>query len=341
MRHWDVASVPGSTGPARRPSDRLAVVKHVHDTEDLQETDWLEWKSGYDLTKPASRAAAAKHILGFADRMPDVAARNAEGYAYLLLGVEPGTYHGMPVHDSADIENWLRPYVGDKVIYEIDYVTAPDGQKILFITVDPPQWGDDIHSLRKAGEDADSGKTIAAGTIFVRKSGKTERASDADVDRLTERARRQGTTLALSVDVAGPVPALPSNCFDEDFRDAYLEARRRKLLAELPGRADPMRGILKPVGETRSPEQFIGEVDQFVDGAGQNWRRSPSSRRSRKVSRRWSSDWSTRPMTTSRPFRSRSRCHFHMSSSSQVWPRRESARTHQRSRRGGVGRYRG
>jgi hypothetical protein len=73
--------------------------------------------------------------------MPDIAARNAGGYAYLLLGVEPGAYRGMPVHDSADVENWLRPYLGDKVLYDVHYVTV-DGRSVLFVTVDPPRSGD-------------------------------------------------------------------------------------------------------------------------------------------------------------------------------------------------------
>src|SRR4051812_36714127 len=110
-----MSQVPGSLGLARRPSERKALIELIHDSAQLQETDWLEWKSGYDLTKPAGRAATAKHIIGFANRLPDRAQRNADGYAYLVLGVEPGTYHGMPMHDSADVENWLRPYVGDRI----------------------------------------------------------------------------------------------------------------------------------------------------------------------------------------------------------------------------------
>ena len=51
------------------------------------ETDYLEWKSSFDLGKTRYRAATAKQILGFANRDPDRAVRNARGYAYLLIGV--------------------------------------------------------------------------------------------------------------------------------------------------------------------------------------------------------------------------------------------------------------
>jgi hypothetical protein len=91
----------------------------VRDTPGLQEHDWLEWKSGYNLEKKSGRAAIAKHLIGFANRDPDAAARCLNGHGCLLLGVEPGVCPGMPDHDSADLENWLRPFVGEKVVFDV------------------------------------------------------------------------------------------------------------------------------------------------------------------------------------------------------------------------------
>jgi hypothetical protein len=85
------ASIPGRDHVARRPSDRLALVEYVRESEALQETDWLEWKIGYDLTGKPGRAATAKHLVGLANRRVEQAARQADGYAYLLLGVEPSS----------------------------------------------------------------------------------------------------------------------------------------------------------------------------------------------------------------------------------------------------------
>jgi len=245
------------------------VVEHIEATRNLQETDWLEWKSGYDLTIATGRASTGKHIIGFANRMPDQAQRHADGYAYLVLGVEPGSFHGMPVHDSADIENWLRPYVGDGILYDIDYVAAGDVET-LFITVDPPRWGDDIHCLRKSSEDEDK-KTMRSGTIYVRKSGKTEMANAEDIDRLTARARRQGTELDLSVEATGPLIAPPASGFSKEACENYVSGRSDVLLRALPNRPEPWHRY--PVGETRTREQFEEEVRTWAMKMRENWPR--------------------------------------------------------------------
>jgi hypothetical protein len=175
----------------------------------------------------------------------------------------------MPVHDSADIENWLRPYVGDAIVYDIEYVSA-GGVTALFITVDPPQWGDDIHTLRKESSDEYS-KTMRSGSVYVRKSGKTETADEGDMDRLTERARRQGATLDLSVEATGPLVAPSAVVFADDARDQYLEEHRATLLSALPHRADPLTGFTNPYGETRSRERFTKDVEAWVERTRRNW----------------------------------------------------------------------
>jgi hypothetical protein len=48
---------------ARRPSERLAIVEHILNTSGLQETDYLEWKTGYDLSaNPALRTAQTRML---------------------------------------------------------------------------------------------------------------------------------------------------------------------------------------------------------------------------------------------------------------------------------------
>lgn len=76
--------------------------------------------------------------------------RGAPSRRLRLPAPRSGTRHlsRMPDHDPADIETWLRRYVGENVRYDVHYVDAGDA-KILFITVDPPRWGDDIHTMRK------------------------------------------------------------------------------------------------------------------------------------------------------------------------------------------------
>jgi hypothetical protein len=101
---------PDFTKLARRPTERLAIVPHVFATTSLQETEYLEWKIGYDLSAKTGVAGISKHLTGFANRDFGQAARHAGGHAYLLLGVEPGNLAGVPVWDSADIENWLARF---------------------------------------------------------------------------------------------------------------------------------------------------------------------------------------------------------------------------------------
>ncbi len=83
-----------------------------------------------------------------ANRDPAQAERHAEGSAYVLIGVEPGKVHGVPHRDSADIENWLAPYVPDGLRYDVQYVET-DGKEVLFFIVDAPQQGGPIYCLQR------------------------------------------------------------------------------------------------------------------------------------------------------------------------------------------------
>lgn len=77
------------------------------------ETRWLEWKSRLDVSKAEGAFAVSKAILGFANRMPDLAAQWAEGHAYLLVGVEEEAVHGITRHDIEKVDAWLARYIGD------------------------------------------------------------------------------------------------------------------------------------------------------------------------------------------------------------------------------------
>lgn len=92
---------------ARRPRERLAIVEHVRDTPTLEEADYLEWKSAYDLSTKTGAVAIARQLIGMANRDPEHAERPAEGSAYVLIGVEPGRVCGVGHWDAAYIGNWL------------------------------------------------------------------------------------------------------------------------------------------------------------------------------------------------------------------------------------------
>lgn len=111
------------------------------------------------------------------------------------------------------------------------------------------------------------------GTIFVRKVGKTEPATAADIDRLTERARRVGMSLTLDLHVLAPVKTLDPIFLSEEFREEQLGKRRAQLQASLPA---PSSGLLASIdrltpGENRTRDRFIAEIDRFVDDAEREW----------------------------------------------------------------------
>lgn len=75
------------------------------------ETDYLEWKTGVELSVWA--APISRHILGFANREPQRAGRYFAGFAYFVLGAGPdGDLTGVTWADSADLSNWIDRYVG-------------------------------------------------------------------------------------------------------------------------------------------------------------------------------------------------------------------------------------
>jgi hypothetical protein len=76
------------------------------------EPEWLEWKSAVELSEKRWAAEIARHIIGFANRLPDKAARTAGGFAYLVLGVEPQNVCGVSAVDNADLEAAVASYTG-------------------------------------------------------------------------------------------------------------------------------------------------------------------------------------------------------------------------------------
>ena len=99
----------------------------------------MEWKSEGDASEKKWRAELAQQVLGMANRDPDAAGAWFGGCAYVLLGVAPGELRGTRVHDSADIEKWLAPYVGRTPDGPEWTSTFPeiDGKHVLVLTIEP------------------------------------------------------------------------------------------------------------------------------------------------------------------------------------------------------------
>jgi hypothetical protein len=145
----------------------------------------VEWKSGYDdVTSTGAAFAIARAILGLANRPVAVASHDFEGVGYVLVGVEPGALRGQRVPDSARLTAALARYTGHGLSWDHRTIQAGDVE-VLIVTVEPPRDGQRIALLQK---DHQGPKLYtAAGTIFVRRSGATERASLAEIEMLQDR----------------------------------------------------------------------------------------------------------------------------------------------------------
>ncbi|MET8299158.1 hypothetical protein ABZ729_15575 [Streptomyces sp. NPDC006678] len=103
------------TTAAVRLDQKQALITAAYRAGAADEVGWLEWKSHLDLTDRRSFFTIAKAVLGFANRMPDRALRNAEGHGYLLVGVEPGQARGIEEIDSVELYRNLEGYLGSDI----------------------------------------------------------------------------------------------------------------------------------------------------------------------------------------------------------------------------------
>lgn len=269
------------------PERLVALIRAVLVAHETDEKVWLEWKGPLDLSVSAGQFNLARQILGFANRMPDVAAPWAEGHAYVVVGAEPGgTPGGMAPTDPAVLENRLRAWVGpgsQGPRWHGSYVTV-DGGSVLVVEVDVPRWGDPIYPLRKEHERA------SAGSVLVRHAGSVEPATPADMDALSARAGRR-TTPTVAVDVGLAAGAVPLGTLEmsEEVMEEWLDARRVQLLRCVQPKPPPIEPTARRTAESfqslvmrieqqrslipnfleepdeRTEEQYRAQVDRHIE----------------------------------------------------------------------------
>jgi Schlafen, AlbA_2 len=254
---------------ARGPSARLALVRAVRDSGLVAtEADWIEWKSRVDLHDRRSRMDhVVRHVLGFTNRDPGRAANVAEGCAYLLLGVEPGGLHGVERIDPATLESWMLPYLGPDLQWDAAPVDL-DGKTVLVITVEAPRWGDSAFPLRKALD------PYADGTIFVRRLGKTERASAAEIDQLFARAARGAQVLQVSLGWWSSPGVVTPIEIPKGAIQAWIEAERERVTPSVLRRKESMTRealVLATFSgiraDGRSSTEYLQEVEEYLGRA--------------------------------------------------------------------------
>ena len=166
---------------AMRTEDELrGLVEAIHCAPaGTQETNWLEWKNGVDLTTAEGKFAVAKAILGFANRSVQQAQLACEGVAYIVVGAAPGAAAGVGTIDHADLGQGINAYA--RGTRWTPFYIPFYGVTVLVVVVEPPRPGDPIHPLRKAND------RFGRGTIFHRSTAHTEPADPEDIDMLSQR----------------------------------------------------------------------------------------------------------------------------------------------------------
>lgn len=239
------------------------------------ETDYLEWKAGIDLH--GYRGSIAKHILGFANRQVARASRHLDGTAHLVLGAEPGAVSGIEPADSADLLNWIAPFVGvaDGPQWDPHYVEL-EGKQVLVITVAAPRDGDRAWPCRRELSvrlDGETRQVVRNGAIYVRRGGQTVEASAAEQDMLAARARGSAVRTKVEVRPDGGLPiTLRAVDRGDESVEGWLLAEERRCLDSL----EKSKVTEPDVGQTalalalgreqRSPEEYTQEVRSYVAG---------------------------------------------------------------------------
>jgi hypothetical protein len=201
-----------------------------------QETNQVEWKSTADLGDRRWQAEMGRQVLGMANRDPDAAARVLGGCGYILVGVSPRSLTGTPVYDTANIEAWISPYVGqlpNAPAWAPAYIRVEDAH-VLVLTVEPPTRGHPLWPCRKDYTPADARQAVREGAIYVRHMASTTEATAADIDMLSRRAgaaRRRVSGISLALDAGSRAVAL---ALDPGSIAAWTERERAALRPEPP-----------------------------------------------------------------------------------------------------------
>jgi hypothetical protein len=169
----------------RRPHDLLMLVQAILAGDIGHESDWVEWKGPIDLYDSRWAGGIARQILGFANRDPAAASVWADGCGYFVAGVEPNQLSGVTVVDTATLDTRLSRYLGDRgPHWSANYVGVSE-RSVLVIIIEPPRQGDPIFTLQQTFEDPERKRGYSLGDIFVRRRGRTDKASPQDIERLT------------------------------------------------------------------------------------------------------------------------------------------------------------
>lgn len=249
------------TRAIRTLAERIALIEAVANAPAHEpELDYIEWKSTLDLSLAKDEFNMARHILGFANRQPDAAAATMGGCAYLLVGVEPGNLQGVNPIDVAQLSTAIDAYTGGTAgpRWSPDYVGC-QGRTVLVITVEPPSWGDPIHTLKRGFGGAQPG------AIFIRRMAKTEQANPSEIVMLTQRAGRQTPEIAIRVRWDGEQPQILAAGVTDEETEGWAQREQADLLRSLEEYRAPVIDATAMVAALDVAQQLFGEKRTAAD----------------------------------------------------------------------------
>ena len=236
------------------------------------EPDWLEWKREADLSDRRWHARIAKFIAGFANRDPAVAKLQAGGCGYLVIGAEPGNVVGVSPVDNAALLSGVSRYIRNTVRWSPQYITH-SGKEVLVITVEPPEFGDRTTAILTEYTDKAGATECRKGDVFVRRSGKTELATQDDYDMLAERFAASETQASdgITVESLEAVVAVPV-AYGPDELQRWRDHHESVLLAALEHQeSEDLNSLLvrhlSGTFENRSSERYRNEVEVYLNDA--------------------------------------------------------------------------
>ncbi|OYO04597.1 hypothetical protein B0O41_0736 [Propionibacteriaceae bacterium ES.041] len=259
MVELDLSKPPVGMGAAQKVIEAVAAVGDVVERQ-------FEVKGPLDLSTKAHQAKIAKFILGAANRMPAVAAREFGGYGVLIIGVHKhGEIIGIPMVEMKDIDSAVRRFLGaNGPRFDVQWVSVQNSTNhVLIIVVDPPQDGQPMFPCR-----ASSGELID-GRIYFRAIGETREAKSEEIDQLLQRG---AIAPALEVDITLATQSVIADvAFDANTIEEYIEGTRVRLAkayADGVAKSGSGRPTLVNPGFPRRPErrtqaEYQMEIDEW------------------------------------------------------------------------------
>jgi hypothetical protein len=258
--------------PLRRPLEMAHLVEAVVEAGSADEALWIEWKSDLDLTQAPGRFKTARAILSFANRMPDTASKTCGGLAFVIIGAEPGSLTGTNIIDAADLDKGLIKYLGgDGPEWSPTYVCI-GGKNVLVIVVEPPKWGDRIHTLRQQFDGTQ------AGTVFIRSQSESRQANPEEFRLLEQRLLRGRQSPELGGLLVGFAIGVPNSIvvvdpttqqieeWAENRRTAILEWHQAAIAATADSNSTLAASLFRPRIDAQAIEQHLQACrEQLLD----------------------------------------------------------------------------